>query len=265
VAEVAILYIGDIIGSPGRDAVKMVLPRIAPRLKPDVVVANGENAAAGFGITPGVFEELLSLGIDVVTSGNHIWDRKEIIDYIGSADTLLRPANYPLETPGKGHTVFQCASGVKVGVVNLCGRAFMDSFDCPFRAGERIVEEIRKSTPVVLIDMHAETTSEKCAFGWRFDGSVSAVIGSHTHVQTSDERILPRSTAYITDAGMTGPTDSVIGIEKELAIKRFLTGMPVRFEVAKEGLEFQGVFVRVDASTGRAISIERIKEPAIRP
>ncbi|MEE9614472.1 MAG: TIGR00282 family metallophosphoesterase [Thermodesulfobacteriota bacterium] len=255
-----ILFIGDVMGKPGRRAVKKLLPELMDIHCPDVVVANGENAAGGFGITPGVYEELLSLGVDVVTSGNHIWDKREIEDYIGGTDRLLRPANYPKEAPGGGMTVFECRSGVKVGVVNLSGRVFMAHIDCPFTVGSRAIERLREETPVILVDMHAEATSEKNAFACHFDGLVSAVIGTHTHVQTADERVLPLGTAYITDAGMTGPTDSVIGIEKEAALKRFLTQMPARFEVATGGVEFQGVVVKVGPD-GKAESIERIKRP----
>ena len=259
---VKILYIGDIIGSPGRKAVKTLLPGLRGRYKPDLVIANGENAAGGFGITAEIYHELLEMNIDIITSGNHIWDRKEIIDYLPTAKRLIRPANYPEGVPGRGSIVFECPSGIKVGILNLCGRVFMESLDCPFAAGLKNVERLRKDTPVVFVDMHAEATSEKMALAWYLSGKVSAVVGSHTHVQTSDERILPGGTAFITDAGMTGPVDSVIGIEKELVIKRFLTQMPTRFEVADKGVEFQGVFVEADSESGRAVRIERIKEVA---
>jgi metallophosphoesterase (TIGR00282 family) len=259
---VKILFIGDIIGRPGRATVRKVLPGLMDRFSPDMVVANGENAAGGFGITPEVLEELLGMGVDVVTSGNHIWDRKEILDYLEGTDRLLRPANYPDEAPGRGVTVFQSSSGVRVGVLNLSGRVFMDAIDCPFTVGNRVVESLRKETPVIVVDMHAETTSEKTAMGHYLDGRVSAVVGTHTHVQTSDERILEKGTAFITDTGMTGPVDSVIGVEKDLVIKRFLTQMPIRFEVAKKQLEFQGIIITIDSTDGRAIKIERIKKPA---
>jgi metallophosphoesterase (TIGR00282 family) len=257
---VKILFIGDIIGRPGRLAVKKALPGLKELYSPDIVIANGENAAGGFGITPDLFEELMDLGVDVVTSGNHIWDRKEILALIDSTDRLLRPANYPPGTPGAGSTLFECHSGALVGVVNLSGRVFMDNVDCPFTVGERIVDGLRKETPLIVVDMHAETTSEKNAMGFFLDGRVSAIVGTHTHVQTSDERILEKGTAYITDTGMTGPMDSVIGIEKELVIKRFLTQMPLRFEVAKKNIEFQGVVITVDVEDGRASGIERIKK-----
>ncbi|MBI5560995.1 MAG: TIGR00282 family metallophosphoesterase [Deltaproteobacteria bacterium] len=255
-----ILFIGDIIGRPGRFAVRSLMPSLLSRFKPDVVIANGENSAGGFGITPEIYHELLSLDVDVITSGNHIWDKKEMAGHIAGAPMLLRPANYPPDAPGKGSIIFECPSGVKVGVISLCGRVFMEALDCPFRKGLENVERLKEETPVIFVDMHAEATSEKMAMGWYLAGKVSAVIGSHTHVQTSDERILDGHTAYITDAGMTGPTDSVIGVEKGLIIKRFLTQVPVRFEVAEEGVEFQGVFIEVDSESGRAVKIKRIKE-----
>lgn len=256
-----ILFIGDIIGKPGRIAVRELLPRLVGEYSPDLVIANGENAAGGFGITAEVAEELKRLQIDVITSGNHIWDKKEIYDYIRNEKRLLRPANYPSGAPGAGWAVFECATGVKVGVVNLLGRVFMDNVDCPLRMGREIVNKIREETPVVFVDMHAETTSEKAAIGWHLDGLASAVVGTHTHIQTSDERVLSNGTAFITDAGMTGPTDSVIGMQKDSIIQRFLSQMPVKFDVASRGIELQGVFVRVNSSDGRAVGIERIKIP----
>ena len=257
---VKIIFIGDLIGRPGRDAFKEALPGLTERYAPDVVIANGENSAGGFGITPAIYEELLELGVDVVTSGNHIWDKREILGVIDEAERLIRPANYPKDTPGRGATIIETAKGVQVGVVNLSGTAFMENLASPFAIGKELVEGLRKKTPVVLVDMHAETTSEKNAMAWHLDGLASVIVGTHTHVQTSDERILPGGTAYITDAGMTGPMDSVIGVKKELVLKKFLTGMPVRFEVAEDDLEIQGVFVEVDAVSGKATSIERIKE-----
>jgi hypothetical protein len=259
---VTILFLGDIIGRPGRNAVKELLPKVVGRWSPDIVIANGENLAGGFGITEALYEELKALNIDVITTGNHVWDRKEALDLFSKDPLdLIRPANYPDGTPGRGWTVFTCASGVEVGVLNLSGRVFMDSLDCPFRAGSAALEKIRKKTPIIIIDMHAETTSEKAALAWYFDGRVSAVIGTHTHVQTSDERVLPGSTAFITDAGMTGPTESVIGMQREIVIERFLTSRPNRFEVASKGLELQGVVVVVGVSDGCARSIERVKLP----
>ncbi len=259
-SSLKILFIGDIVGRPGRRAIKELLPGLIVRYSPDLVIANGENSAGGFGITPSIYDELRELHVDVVTSGNHIWDRKEVCSFINDADYLLRPANYPSGVPGKGWLVFECASGVRVGVVNLSGRVFMDEMDCPFRVGREIVEELGRITPVIVVDMHAETTSEKMAVGWFLDGRVSAVVGTHTHVQTADERVLPGGTAFITDTGMTGPVDSVIGIKKELVLERFLTRMPVRFDVAGGRTELQGVVIRIDPANGRAQGIERIRE-----
>lgn len=256
-----VLFIGDIIGKPGRLAVRELLPKLVGRFTPDIVIANGENAAGGFGITPEIAEELKRLQVDVITSGNHIWDKKEVYEFLGAQNWLLRPANYPEGSPGKGSGVYECPSGVKVGVVNLIGRVFMDSLDCPFRAATDLVRKLRETTPIVIVDFHAETTSEKMALGWHLDGMASAVIGTHTHVQTSDERVLTNGTAFITDAGMTGPVDSVIGMRKEVILERFLTHLPVKFDVATKGVELQGVFVEVDNMSGRALCVERIKEP----
>ncbi len=256
-----ILFIGDLVGKPGRLAVTEVLPTLVKEYKPDVVIANVENAAGGFGITPRIADDLLNLDIDIMTSGNHIWDRKEIYDYIGDTRRLIRPANYPEGTPGRGSTVVEAngSGGVKVGVINLAGRVFMDDLDCPFKAAEKELTLLNPEADIIIVDMHAETTSETMAMGWFLDGRVSAVIGTHTHVQTADERILSSGTAFITDAGMTGPLDSVIGMNKDFVLERFLTQMPVRFEVATENVELQGVFLTVDSSTKKAASIERIK------
>ena len=255
-----ILFIGDIIGRPGRNAVRELLPGLVNRHSPDIVIANGENAAGGFGITPDVAEELKRLEIDVITTGNHVWDKKEIYEYIKKESRLIRPANYPAGAPGCGWGVFNCSNGVKVGVLNLLGRVFMENVECPFKTGLGAVARIREETQVIIVDMHAETTSEKAAMGWYLDGQVSAVIGTHTHIQTSDERVLPNGTAFITDAGMTGPTDSVIGMRKEAIIERFISQMPVKFDVAARGVELQGVVITVGAD-GRARSIERLKIP----
>lgn len=259
--RIKVLFIGDIIGKPGRVAVRELLPRLVGRYAPDMVIANGENAAGGFGITPDIADELIGLEVDVITSGNHIWDKKEVYEYLGGQSRLLRPANYPQGAPGAGSGVFECPSGAKVGVVNLMGRVFMDCLESPFVVGSELVEKLRETTPVIIVDFHAETTSEKMALGWHLDGRVSALIGTHTHVQTSDERVLAGGTAFITDAGMTGPLDSVIGMKKEIILERFLTHMPVRFDVATRNVELQGVFVTIDAATGKAVSIERVKEP----
>jgi len=254
-----VLFIGDIVGRPGRNAVVRCLPRLVSEHAPALVIANCENAAGGFGVTPDIATELLDYGIDVLTSGNHVWDKKEIYDYISGSSRLIRPANYPEGAPGSGAIVAD-AGAARVAVVNLSGRVFMGDLDCPFRAARSIVEGLRRETPVVIVDFHAETTSEKMALGWYLDGTVSAVIGTHTHVQTSDERVLPGGAAYITDAGMTGPMDSVIGMRRETVIERFLTGMPTRFEVASKGVELQGVLLTIDPAGGKALSIERIKE-----
>lgn len=255
---VRIFFIGDIVGNPGRIAVRELLPDIMQRYAVDIVIANGENAAGGFGITPAIAEELIGLKIDVITSGNHIWDKKEIIDYIKDKKWLLRPANYPEETPGFGWSIITTNSNIKIGIINLCGRVFMDNLDCPFRAAREIIKEIERETPVIVLDMHAETTSEKAAMGWFLDGRISAVIGTHTHVQTADERILPRGTAFITDAGMTGSINSVIGMQKEIVLERFLTQMPRKFEVATKDMVLQGVLVSIASKSGKAEAIERV-------
>lgn len=258
---IKILFLGDIIGKPGRIAVRELLPSIVGKYCPDVIAANVENASAGFGITPDTAEELKSLHIDVMTTGNHVWDKKEVLEYIKKEPYLLRPANYPPGAPGSGSVVFECPNGVKIGFLNLLGRVFMDGFDCPFRTGQEIIKKLREVTPIIFLDFHAEATSEKAAVGYYFDGTVSAVIGTHTHVQTSDEKILAGGTAFITDAGMTGATDSVIGMQKEIIIQRFLTQMPAKFDVATNNVELQGVFVEVNTKDGRARRIERIKAP----
>ena len=257
---IKILFIGDIFGQPGRRVVSEGLPGLVAEHHPDLVVANGENAAAGFGITPALVEELLGLGIEVLTSGNHIWDRKEIFPYLAENEhaRLLRPANYPSPAPGRGLYLGKTSSGLEYAIINLQGRVFMSSIDCPFRAADAILDSLPASVKVRLVDFHAEATSEKIALGWHLDGRVSAVVGTHTHIPTADERILPRGTAYITDVGMSGPYDSVIGIEKEAVIQKFFNQLPTRFEVAKEGVRLCGVLIDVDAHTGRAISIERV-------
>ena len=253
-----VLFIGDIVGKPGRRAVKALLPGIVGNHGVDLVVANCENAAGGFGVTRKVVDELYGSEIDILTSGNHIWDKKDIEEFIGDYETLLRPANYPTGTPGRGSVVVQTASGISLGVLNLEGRVFMRPLDCPFRVAEREVDALRDKTDIIIVDIHAEATSEKEALGWFLDGRVSAVVGTHTHVQTADERVLPRGTAYITDVGMTGPCDSVLGIKKEVALERFLTLLPNRYDVAKGDVRLQGVLVNIDDTTGRGLSIERL-------
>lgn len=255
-----ILFIGDIVGRPGRQALSRRLDRLVDRHNVDLVVANGENAAAGFGLTIDIARELFDLGVDVLTSGNHIWDKKEILAYLDRQPALLRPANYPAQVPGTGSGVFATSAGIEVGVLNIEGRVFMNALECPFRTADTLVAELQEKTPIVLVDFHAEATSEKVAMGCYLDGRVSAVVGTHTHVQTADARILPGGTGYITDAGMTGSLDSVIGIRKELAIEKFLTQLPVRFEVAKRSPVLCGVLFSVDPASGKAQGVERVYE-----
>ncbi|MFC1644169.1 TIGR00282 family metallophosphoesterase [Candidatus Omnitrophota bacterium] len=257
-----IVFIGDIVGKPGREIIRKLLRDLKKKEKADCVIANGENAAGGSGITPRIAEELFDSGIDVLTSGDHIWKKKEIYDFLETTDHLIRPANYPGSVPGKGSTVVNIKDLGKIGVVNLIGRVFMEAVDCPFERARKEVEKIRKETPVIIVDMHAEATSEKVAMGWYLDGTVSAVVGTHTHIQTADEKILPGGTAYITDCGMTGPYDSVIGRKKEQILTRFLTQLPARFEMATEGVEMHGVAIEVDEKEGKARSIKRIQYKA---
>ena len=255
-----ILFIGDIVGKPGRRAVSNLLPHIIARHDIDIVVANCENAAGGLGVTREVIDELYACDIDVLTSGNHIWDKRGVGDFIGDYPTLLRPANYPEGTPGRGGVSVRDSSGKSLGVINLEGRVFMKSLDCPFRVAEREIERLGGALDIIIVDLHAEATSEKQAMGWFLDGRVGAVIGTHTHVQTADERILPNGTAYISDAGMTGAMDSILGVKKDIALERFLTQMPNKFEVAKRNVWLQGVVLDCDITTGRCRSIERVNE-----
>jgi metallophosphoesterase (TIGR00282 family) len=256
-----ILMVGDVFGEPGRAALAKHLPRLRHEHAIDFCVVNIENAASGFGVTPPMAKQALEQGADVLTSGNHIWDRKEIVEYITKENLLLRPANFPAGTPGVGYVTIKTGPH-KVAVLNLMGRVFMTPIDCPFRKADEIVPELRKDTPIVLVDMHAEATSESVAMGWHLDGRVSAVVGTHRHVQTADERVLPGGTAYITDLGMTGPTDGVIGVDRELILQRFLNQMPVRFEPAKGPAALHGVVIVVDPETGRASDIRRLRVPA---
>lgn len=255
-----ILFIGDIFGSPGRGIVRDHLADIVSGQKIDLVIANAENAAGGFGVTPSIAEELLELGIEVLTTGNHVWDKKEIIEYIVKENLLLRPANYPPGTPGAGSIVVK-AGPHKVAVLNLMGRVFLPQLDCPFRKADEEIARLRAETALIVVDAHCEATSESQALGWYLDGRVSAVVGTHRHVQTADERLLPKGTAYITDLGMTGPTDSVIGVDPEIALSRFLTQMPNRFEPAKGPVALHGALIRIDPDTGRGLSIERLRVP----
>jgi len=255
-----ILFIGDIVGRPGRDAVKQLLPGLKKKLGLDFVIANAENAAGGSGITRKVSEELFACGIDVLTSGDHIWKKPEIFELMKEEQRILRPLNFPPGAPGRGASIFKSGSGAKVGVVNVNGRVFMEALECPFRTAMAAVEELAKETKVIIVDIHAEATSEKMALGWYLDGRASAVLGTHTHIQTADEKLLPRGTAYITDAGMTGPYDSVIGRRKEDVLERFLTQVPVRFEVADGDIQLHGALVGVDEASGKAVSITRVQE-----
>ncbi|MFC1559756.1 TIGR00282 family metallophosphoesterase [Candidatus Margulisiibacteriota bacterium] len=254
-----ILFIGDIIGRPGRNMTKQLLPEIKKEFSPDVIIANGENSAAGFGITAKVYKELTEMGIEVITMGNHIWDRKEFLSDIGSCPNLIRPANYPEGVPGIGYKVFTANNGTKYAVLNLIGRVFMTAVDDPFKVGEKIINKLRKETHLVIVDMHAEATSEKQAISWFLDGKATALIGTHTHVQTADERILPGGTAMITDIGMVGSWDSIIGVEKDNIINRFLTAMPTKFEPEKNGKGiFNALLIEADPKTGKTIKLERI-------
>jgi len=257
-AFVTILYVADICGRPGRQATAHLVKPLREKYGVDYVIANSENAAGGFGITPEMAKKMFAYGVDLQTSGNHIWDRYDIVRYLYQKPKLLRPANFPEEAPGQGWYL-EDVGGVKIGVINLQGRTYMKDIDCPFKVGRHLVYRLREQTKVIFVDFHAEATSEKQAMWHYLDGMVSAVIGSHTHVQTADETISPNGTAYLTDAGMTGPFDSVIGMQKEPSIERFVTGMPKRFTTATEDVKLSGVVLRISAETGRTESIERIR------
>lgn len=254
-----VLFIGDIVGKSGRQAVSALLPNLVSRYKIDTVIANGENIAGGFGITEKTASELFNAGVHIVTTGNHVWDKKEAVSYLPKENRILRPVNYPSGTPGTGIAVHTTPDKGKIAVINISGRVFMNTLDCPFRAGKNEVEKIRESVKIILIDFHAEATSEKIAFGYYMDGSISAVIGTHTHVQTADEKILPGGTAYITDVGMTGPQISVIGIEKEQIIERFLSHMPRKYDVAGGPGILSAVVIEIDEKSGRATGIQRLQ------
>ena len=255
---IRLLFIGDIVGRPGRDLVRRGVAALRDYHQTDLVIANAENAAAGFGITRELGEQILDAGVDVMTSGNHIWDKKEALDYIGIESRLIRPANYPAGAPGNGSYVARTDSGESVGVINVMGRVFMLNIDDPFAVVMKEIEKVRQRARIVFVDFHAEATSEKIAMGWHLDGRVTAVVGTHTHVQTADDRILPKGTAYLTDVGMTGPHDSIIGVEVEAALGRFLTALPARFETATGNPRLNGVVIEADPATGRATEIERI-------
>lgn len=253
-----ILFIGDIVGSPGRKIVHERLADILAQRQIDLCIANGENAASGFGITPRIAEDLLAHGIEVITGGNHMWDRKEIIEFLPHEPRMVRPANFPNGSPGSGLYIGRAKNGTSYAVLNLQGRTFMAALDDPFRAAARELAKIPPEVKVIVVDMHAEATSEKQAMGWHLDGKVSAVIGTHTHVATADFRVLPGGTAYTTDVGMTGPHDSVIGMEKHGVLQRFLDAMPARFVVAEGDVQMNTVLLDVDESTGLARSIDRL-------
>jgi metallophosphoesterase (TIGR00282 family) len=253
-----ILFIGDIVGRPGRELVRQGLGGLVDHHAIDLVIANAENAAAGFGITREIGDQLLEWGVDVMTSGNHIWDKKEALDYIGTESRLLRPANYPAGAPGNGSYLARSKDGQTVAVINVMGRVFMPLLDDPFAIVLKEIEALKSRARIIFVDFHAEATSEKIAMGWHLDGKVTAVVGTHTHVQTADERLLPKGTAYLTDVGMTGPHDSVIGVEIQAALGKFITGLPARFDTATENPRLNAVVIDADEQTGRATDIERL-------
>jgi len=251
--------LGDLVGKTGREAAQTMIPTLQEMYAPQFIIVNGENAAAGKGITPEIADALLGSGVHVITLGNHTWSKRGITDYLDHEPRLLRPANYPAGTPGRGHGVFTATDGTRVGVANLMGRTFMEPLDDPFRLADTILESLRGQATVSFFDFHAEATSEKMAFGYYLDGRAGAVVGTHTHVQTADERLLPRRTAYITDVGMVGPQDSILGVESNIIVSKFVTQMPHRFQVAEGPIVLCGVVVDIDAQTGRASHIERIQ------
>lgn len=253
-SEIRVLFLGDVIGKPGRKAVE----RFVKTVEADFRVINGENLAGGIGITPSVAAEILSYGVDVITTGNHVWKKRDIVPFLMEEQRVIRPLNYPPGTPGFGYTIFK--RGEKsLALANIEGRVFMEPIDCPFRAMEDLIARIDPTIPLI-VDFHAEATSEKIAMGWYLDGKVAALVGTHTHVQTADERILPHGTGYITDLGMTGPADSVIGMEKSAILKKFLTQLPQKFEVGQDDMEVQGVILTLEAEGNRCLKIERIKQ-----
>lgn len=257
-----ILFVGDIFGKPGRDIAQKAVPALIETRGIDLVIANVENSAAGFGVTGDIAETILKYGVDVMTSGNHVWDKKEVLDYLPRQQRLLRPANFPAGVPGRGAYLATTRTGESVGVVNIMGRVFMTPIDDPFAVAVREIEALRAKTRIVIVDFHAEATSEKVAMAWHLDGRATAVLGTHTHVQTADERILPKGTACMTDVGMTGPHDSIIGVTTEIALGKFLTGMPARFEAATGVARLNAAIVTADPATGRATEIERLNMSA---
>lgn len=259
--ELNVLFIADIIGKPGLEIATKLTPGLKEKYKVDLCIANGENGCDGKGLTQAIARQYFSLGVDVITSGNHIWDNRDIYELLASNNRILRPLNYPEGNYGTGSTIVETSSKVKVGVINLQGRTFMYTIDCPFKKGLTEVRRLQKDTNIIIVDFHAEATAEKMAMGWYLDGKVSAVIGTHTHVPTADERVLPEGTAYITDVGMTGPFDSVIGLKKEIAIKRFLHQTPERYKPAESNLRFCAALISIDLNTGKANRIVRISLP----
>jgi metallophosphoesterase (TIGR00282 family) len=253
-----ILFIGDIFGRPGRDIARQAVPALIERESLDFVIGNVENAAAGFGITGDIAETILGYGVDAMTTGNHVWDKKEVLEYIAGQPRLLRPANFPAAAPGRGSYLARTRTGEPIGIVNVMGRIFMQPLDDPFAVVVREIEALRAKARVVIVDFHAEATSEKLAMGWYLDGRATAVLGTHTHVQTADERILPKGTAYMTDVGMTGPHDSIIGVTTDVALSRFLTGLPAKFDPASGPGRLNAAIITADRATGRATAIERL-------
>ncbi|MBB6690245.1 TIGR00282 family metallophosphoesterase [Cohnella xylanilytica] len=253
-----VVFIGDIVGNVGRDTVKRLLPWIKDKYQPHVIIANGENAAGGRGINAAIARELFEWGVHGITMGNHTWDNRDIFEFIDDEPRLIRPANLPPGTPGAGSAVIKVGNK-ELAIVNLIGRTFLPPSDCPFRAADEIVDELRRKHRCILVDFHAEATSEKIAMGWHLDGRASLVVGTHTHVQTNDDRILPEGTAYVTDAGMTGPRDGVLGMERETVIRKFMTGLPARFQVADTKWILSGVFVDIDEATGKAVKVQTIR------
>lgn len=254
-----ILFVADIYARAGRRAAADQIPRLIREHGVDFCIVNGENAAGGFGLTGNIARKLRSYGADVITTGNHVWDRKDFLPFLNNSEFVLRPFNYPAEAPGAGSIVVTSRLGKPVGVLNLQGRTHLPSTNCPFRQGHSEIQRLKRETPIIFVDFHAEATAEKIAMGWYLDGLASAVIGTHTHVQTADERILPKGTAYLTDAGMTGPHDSVIGVRSEIAIQRFLTQVPVRFKPAEYNVKLCGALIDVDDESGRALKIQRLQ------
>lgn len=252
-----LLFIGDVVGSPGRSMVQEYLPALKQKYRPTMTIINGENAANGKGITEKIYRSFLEQGAQVVTLGNHSWDNRDVFEFIDEAKYLVRPANFPEGTPGKG-LVYASINGTEVAVINLQGRTFLPALECPFLTADKLIAEAKKRTPIIFVDFHAEATSEKQAMGWYLDGRVTAVIGTHTHVQTADERILPKGTGYLTDVGMTGPYDGILGVEREAVIKKFLTSLPVRFEVTNGRAQLNAVLLDISPETGKTLKVQRI-------